>query len=44
MKDGTSIIELSKGDNLGENNNFLMIWVGLITSPKVSKIKSSYYS
>ena len=33
---GTSIIELSEGDNLGDNDGFLMILVGSITSPKVS--------
>ena len=33
--DGTSITELSEGNDLGNNNNFLMIWVGSITSPKV---------
>ena len=31
----TSIIKLSKGKNLGENDNFLMILFALITSPKV---------
>ena len=33
--DGTSIIELSEGNNLGDNDGFLMILVGSITSPKV---------
>ena len=32
----TSIFELSKGKNLGENENFLMILFALITSPKVT--------
>ena len=26
--DGTSIIELSEGDNVGDNDGFLMIWGG----------------
>ena len=34
--DVTSIIELSKGNNLGDNDKFSKIWFGLLTSPKVS--------
>ena len=34
--DGTSIIELSEGNNLGNNNGFLMVLVGSNTSPKVT--------
>ena len=34
--DGTSIIKLSEGDNSGDDKNFSMIWVRLITSPKVT--------
>ena len=33
--DGTSIIDLSEGDNLSDNDNFLMILFGSLTSPKV---------
>ena len=33
-----SIIELSEGDNLGDNDNFPMIFLGLITSPKVTLV------
>ena len=34
--DGTSIIELSEGHYLGDNNGLLMIWVGSITLRKVT--------
>ena len=33
---GTCTINLSKGDNLGENDGFLMFWVCSITLPKVN--------
>ena len=33
---GPIIIKISEGDNLNEKDGFLMIWVGLITLPKVS--------
>ena len=34
--DGTDIIDLSKGNNLGDNDGFSMFWVWSIKSPKVS--------
>ena len=34
--DGSTILKISAGNNLGDNYGFLMIWVGSITSPKVS--------
>ena len=33
--DGTSIIELSKGDNLGYKNNFAMIFFGRLHPPRL---------
>ena len=33
--DGTSIIELSEGDNLGDNDNFSMIFWGRLHRPRL---------
>ena len=40
--DGTNIIDLSEGNNLGDNDGFLMFWVWSIKFPKVSTLAYSY--
>ena len=40
--DGTSLIELFEGDNLGDNEGFLMFLVWSITSPKVTTNKHGH--